>query len=129
MKAQLKEWHKKHSKNVSAKISSLKKRIAFLDIKREGATLDDVEVEELSALTADFHSLSRAHTIICCQQSRLNWLRVCDANSKFFHGFMSRRQRGNSISSFLVDGAQVERLHAVRHAVFHILKLIVRGIT
>ena len=54
MKIQLKGWHQKHSKNIPAKKKSLK---------------------ELCALTDELHSLSRVHSSICCQQSRLNWLR------------------------------------------------------
>ncbi|MCI94854.1 cysteine-rich receptor-like protein kinase, partial [Trifolium medium] len=40
------------------------------------------EVAELHGITSDIHSLSRVHSSICWQQSRMLWLREGDANSK-----------------------------------------------
>jgi len=55
---------------------------------------------------------------ICWQQSRLQWLRERDANSKFFHGIMSSRKRKNAIPFFLVNGVLVEGVDNVCSAVF-----------
>jgi len=68
------------------------------------------------------------------QQSRAQWLQkemlilnffmqLClaregDVNSKFFHAIMSGRQRGNAVSSFVVNGMCVEVVDNVRSAVF-----------
>ena len=50
LKAELKEWHKKHTSNLPGRISSLKECISLLDCKGEGTELVDLEVEELCAL-------------------------------------------------------------------------------
>lgn len=81
LKAELKEWHKKHISNLPGRISSLKACISLLDCKGEGDELNDLEVEELCALIDELHSLSRVLTSIYWQQSHLNWLCEGDANS------------------------------------------------
>jgi len=53
---------------------------------------------ELHGLSVELHSLSRIHSSICWQQSRVNWLRERDGNSKYFHGTMSSRWHVNNIS-------------------------------
>jgi len=117
IKFALREWHQTHSQNLPAKIMSLKDKISALDLKGETTALCDEEVEDLHGLTELF-SLSRINSSICWQQSRLNWLREGDANSKFFHGLMSSRKRRNNIPFFLVDGTVVEGVDNVRNSVF-----------
>jgi len=41
-----------------------------------------------------------------------------DANSKFFHGILGSRRRGNNIPLILVNGTSVEGLAEVRSVVF-----------
>nr|ABD28697.1 hypothetical protein MtrDRAFT_AC149204g1v2 [Medicago truncatula]ABN08490.1 hypothetical protein MtrDRAFT_AC157473g5v2 [Medicago truncatula] len=65
------------------------------------------ELDELHGISTDIHSLSRLNTSICWQQSRLNWLRDGDANSKKFHSILTARRRLNSLSSISVDGVVV----------------------
>jgi len=118
IKLALQEWHQNHSQNLPAKILSLKDKILALDLKGESEALLEEEVEDLHGFTEEMFSLSRMNSSICCQQSRLQWLREVDANSKFFHGIMSSRKRKNSILFFLVNGVLVEGVNNVRSAVF-----------
>ena len=114
----LKEWHDSHTRNLPAKIDSLKIRQADLDSKREEVALSEEELGELHGISTDIHSLSRLNTSICWQQSRLQWLRDGDANSKFFHSVMAGRRRHNSLSSIMVDGEVVDGVNSIRQAVF-----------
>jgi len=97
IKLALREWHQRHTQNLPAKISYLKDKITALDFKGEVDLLLDYEVEELHGLSENLFSLSRVNSSICWQQSRMQWLREEDANSKFFHGIMS-----SSVLSFFI---------------------------
>jgi hypothetical protein len=118
LKIALKEWHHNHSKNLPAKISSLKDRIANVELQAESVVLADEDIEELHGFSEELYSLSRINSSICWQQSRMQWLRDGDANSKFFHGIMSSRHRRNAIQFFMVNGVLVEGVDNVRAAVF-----------
>ena len=118
IKKELKEWHTFHTQNLSAKLNTLKNRQAVLDGKGEEEELSEEEFEELHGILAELHTMSRLNTSICWQQSRLNWLREGDANSKYFHSVMASRRRHNTLCSIRVNGAVVEGVQPVRQAVF-----------
>jgi hypothetical protein len=118
IKVALKEWHLTHTHNLSGKIASLKERQAAIDGKGEEEDLTEEEVVELRGISIDIHSLSRLNTSICWQQSRLNWLREGDANSKYFHSILGCQRRRNSLVSITVNGSVVEGVQPVRQAVF-----------
>lgn len=128
IKEALKERHVTHSKDLSGKIKILRERQAELDGKGESEALSAAEIEELHAVSSDIHSLSRANTSKAWQQSRVHWLREGDANSKYFHSVLLGHRRHNHLHSIIVDGAEVEGVHPVRHAVFsHFANYFKRG--
>jgi hypothetical protein len=69
MKGALKERHVAHSKNFPSRIDSLKWRLSALDLKGEGDTLSEAELEDIHDITASIHLLSRR-----------KWLKEGDAN-------------------------------------------------
>lgn len=72
--------------------------------------MSEEDVGELHGISVDIHTMSRLNTSICWQQSRLNWLRDGDANSKYFHSVLAGRRQPNSFSSIWVNGGMVEVL-------------------
>jgi len=118
LKSALKEWHHHHSRNLPARILPLKDKIASLDLKGESSVLSDDEIRELHGLSEDLFSLSRVNSSICWQQSRVQWLREGDANSKYFHRIMTSKRSRNAIPFFLVNGVLIEGVQNVRSAVF-----------
>ena len=50
------------------------------------------------------------------QRSRQNWLRVGDANSKFFHWTMLQRRRRNEILQLDVDGEVYQEVDSMELA-------------
>jgi len=107
IKCCLKEWHKKHSKNIKGKIFDVKNRLSFLDTKGEEGELLEEEAKELRELSVELHSMSRVHTSMNWQKARMNWIREGDVNSKFFHSMMSKRECQNSLHVINVDGVLV----------------------
>jgi hypothetical protein len=69
MKGALKERHVAHSKKFPRRIDSLKWRLSALDLKGEGDTLSEAELEDIHDITASIHLLSRR-----------KWLKEGDAN-------------------------------------------------
>ena len=97
IKSNLKEWHHRHSKNLEGKSNTVKERMSFLDTKAETSALLEEELTELHDLSMTLHSLERTKASMSWQQARLNWLKECDANTKFFNGVMSSRRCHNAI--------------------------------
>jgi hypothetical protein len=106
IKASLKEWHQHHYQNLNGRLLEVKNCIDILDTKAERSALLEVEMEELHDLSANLHSLARVPNSINWQKSRMNWLKEIDANSKKFHGVMSKRRRQNAINVVFVDGVR-----------------------
>jgi len=119
IKLALKEWHSHHSKNLPTRINSLRDIIEAIEVKGETLDLLEEEIEEMHGLSEELFSLSRINSSICWQQSRLQWLREGDANSKFFHNILSNRSHRNAIPFFLVDGVLVEGVDNVRATVYN----------
>jgi len=71
MKLVLKDWHQSHAQNLPARLLTLKDNIASLDLKGESTELTDGEILELRGLSENLFSLSRIHSSICWQQSRV----------------------------------------------------------
>jgi len=118
IKAALKEGHLSHSKNISAKLDSLKAQLLWLEGRGEDGLLSQVKIEEMRGITHEIHSLSRINTSICWQQSMLLWLKDDDSNSKYFHTVLSSRRRRNSIVSFVEDDHIVVGVQPIRNTIF-----------
>ncbi|XP_024626759.1 uncharacterized protein [Medicago truncatula] len=119
IKLALKEWHRRHSQNLPARITLLKDRIEAFEVKAETSALLEEEIEDMHRFSEELFSLSRINSSICWQQSRLQWLREGDANSKFFHNVMSNRSRRNAIPFILVDGVLFDGVENVRATVYN----------
>ena len=65
IKLVLEEWHRRHTQNLPAKISSLKDKISVFDLKGESDLLLADEVEEFHGLSDNLFSLSRINSSIC----------------------------------------------------------------
>ncbi|GAU47989.1 hypothetical protein TSUD_272340 [Trifolium subterraneum] len=118
IKYELKSWHQNHTANIDSKIQVATNRLEDLDCARENRALDNNEELEARLLPSEIMGLSKIQASASWQKSRFTWLQEGDANTKFFHGIMSARRRGNSIVSFEVDGNRIEGVAEVRHLIF-----------
>lgn len=97
----------------------MKNRISSLDIKREVVALQEDEMREFHDLFVHLHSMARVHTSMNWKKARMNLVREGDADSKFFHYIMSRKQRRDSIHLVHVDDVLVEGVQKIRTDVFN----------
>ena len=89
-----------------------------LDEGGEVGELSEGEIQEMQCITHDIHSLSCVSASISWQQSRIQWLKDGEENSKYFHSALVRRWRRNAIVSLMVNGNLVEGVQPIRNAVF-----------
>lgn len=115
----MKEWHLNHTQNLEGRIPDVKGKIAALDIKGEDHDLIEEEVVRMNSLSNNLVSLNHLNSNIRLQQSRLNWLKEGDANTRFLHGILASRRLINSIVKINVNGGDVEGLENFRGVVFN----------
>ncbi|PNY15039.1 cysteine-rich receptor-like protein kinase, partial [Trifolium pratense] len=118
IKTSLKEWHTTHTQNLPSRIETLKVKLSALDEKGEENDLSEEELVEFHGISSDIHSLSRLHASISWQQSRSQWLKDDDANSRYFHSILAGRRRRNVMTVIQVDGVTLEGVAPIKQAVF-----------
>ncbi|XP_062086443.1 uncharacterized protein LOC133792553 [Humulus lupulus] len=72
--------------------------------------------------------LLRCYASFLKQQSKLNWIKFSDDNSRFFHAFMRKRRVDNRISSFTIGGkTEEDYFKVVEHFLSHFKKFMGKG--
>lgn len=89
-----------------------------LDIAQESRPLTPLESQLRKTLKLKVIGLAAIERARRRQASRVTWLRVGDANTKFFHAKMNARRRKNFISS-LSTGARIATSHEDKAEILH----------
>lgn len=106
IRGSLKAWHKNSTQNLEEQINKEKAEINEFEARGEEWGLSEEETVTKRELTAQMFKLSRLNCSIQWQKSRTKWLKEGDANSKYSHGCINKRRRGNEILSIDVEGRQ-----------------------
>ncbi|GAV92663.1 hypothetical protein CFOL_v3_36041 [Cephalotus follicularis] len=97
LKRALKEFHRTHFKELETECTRLRLLIetqqAFLDVNPANAEARNKEKK----LLEEFYEASGKEESYFKQKARVNWLKLGDSNSKFFHKVVKVRQARNSI--------------------------------
>lgn len=82
-------------------------RIGISKLKRQRKSFCSVKI----------HRLSRMKCSMLWQKSRSKWIREGDTNSKYFHGCINIRRRGNEILYLNFNGRQVDEVNKMKSVV------------
>lgn len=73
-------------------------------------------IQEEKLLLSELEEWSRIDELIWCQKSRIDWLKLGDSNTRFFHAYVKVRQNANAIhrlvridDSICVGQAQIKQ--------------------
>lgn len=107
VRMELKSWNHSTFGNIDSKITHLEDEIHKWDIMANERNLSEAELGIRSQVQLHLWEWIKRKEIHWAQQSRINWLKSGDKNSKFFHAYASIRRRKNNINSIMIDGKEV----------------------
>ncbi|GKV02903.1 hypothetical protein SLEP1_g15281 [Rubroshorea leprosula] len=114
MKDECKRWNKEVFGNVETRWEILSKDIEALDIKSEEIELDENEVLLRRGCFQEMWEILRKKEAMWKQKSRINWIRLGDAHTAFFHRCVHARRARNAMSSILGEDGWVEEPSRVK---------------
>jgi hypothetical protein len=115
----LSAWRRKSVGSVSVQLAIIQIVLTLLEKAQEARQLTSDELEFRKWLKSKILGLACIQKSIARQHSRLTWMRLGDANNKFFHLMANNRRRKNNIRS-LVHGdsiltSQRDKMHEAHH--------------
>jgi hypothetical protein len=116
----LRAWARAKVGNNSILLHAARQLIAILYVVQDFRMLSDEEVQLKRDLKARFLGLTAIEKLRVKQQSRLNYIRAAEANSKLFHLYLNGRCRKNHIQSLLTPDGLLhlhddKELHIFQH--------------
>ncbi|XP_057444081.1 uncharacterized protein LOC130736256 [Lotus japonicus] len=117
LKLSLRQWNKDIFGNITTKRKGIVKELNNLDKKAEEVSLNAEEVAKRKDLGAELWRLATLNESLLCQKARTSWIKEGDANTRFFHGMINWRRRGNSLFVLDLEGRWREDPSEIRLAV------------
>ncbi|GKV28721.1 hypothetical protein SLEP1_g37737 [Rubroshorea leprosula] len=114
LKSDLKEWNKEVFGHIDKNLEIFRDEIKMIDDKGENGILLEVEIEQRRAFFQEFWEWSSRKDSLLFQKSRQRWLQEGDANSKYFHGCIVRRQKRNGIEGVMKNKVWIEDVPEVK---------------
>ncbi|GKV48453.1 hypothetical protein SLEP1_g55266 [Rubroshorea leprosula] len=121
-KKALKQWSANHTDEVDRRIIEAERIIAEMDEKEEHSQLSEVDIENRRNGFLDLWKNMKIQESMWQQKSRKMWLKVGDANSKFFHRSVKGRWRRNEINSIQIRGDQCRGVNEIKEGVMNYFK-------
>ncbi|KAJ9539315.1 hypothetical protein OSB04_032048 [Centaurea solstitialis] len=100
-------WKADHQNQTSKRLSELYSKASELDLKAESVSLSTPERKIRRDTDAEILDFERAEIINLKQRAKVRWAIEGDENSRFFHGIINQKKRGNQIHGLSVNGCWV----------------------
>ncbi|KAF7154187.1 hypothetical protein RHSIM_Rhsim01G0110800 [Rhododendron simsii] len=104
-KDKLKEWHKKNFEDLRLQIAVLKDHLEDIQKKSEVGFSPERYIEEKVVITK-LADLWQKESMFWHQRSRVNWLRMGDRNTRFFHLTTIQRRQRNQIAKLKAENGE-----------------------
>lgn len=98
VKSAVKAWHSEFVEKQKLKEEKLPEEIGKFDEEAENSTNSNLELDRRYNLRAELFNLYMEEERNLIQKSKLNWIRMGDENTRFFHCFLAAKKRRNLIS-------------------------------
>ncbi|GKV46066.1 hypothetical protein SLEP1_g53078 [Rubroshorea leprosula] len=107
LKEFLKGWNRDVFGDMEAQYEQAVKQIEQVDMKNEELDLEEFEILQRQEGFQKMWDIMRKKEVIWKQKSICDWVRVGDANMRFFHRVANGRKAQNHITSLMCDGGWV----------------------
>ncbi|KAK9072008.1 hypothetical protein SSX86_008440 [Deinandra increscens subsp. villosa] len=118
LKSNLKGWNALRIEAESGVIKDLKSKLAEVEVRMEnGIGIEDLNREKCGILL-DLGRIERRNLQEISQKIKSKWVLEGDENSRFFHAYLKKRRRVNTVRGIKVNGDWLEDPVSVKNA-FH----------
>lgn len=122
LKLEIKKWRINVVQHESTKLSDLKKKVDYIDLKAETSPLSSVEIENRTNIFKEIFEIERSNVQDLKQKSKIKWAIEGDENSKFFHGMINNKLRRSRINGLSINGTWVTDPFTIKEAIFKFYK-------
>jgi hypothetical protein len=122
LRERCKHWNKDVVGNMSNQIKELELEADTLDHLKECRDLSAVELIRSNSIATKLRTLYRMQESVWQQKSRVQWCKLGDKNTRFFHLAATIRQKRNQMLSLEVDGKMLSNPVDMKIAVFNFFR-------
>ncbi|KAL8457770.1 hypothetical protein ACS0TY_035589 [Phlomoides rotata] len=103
LKKDLRDWNKCIFGDIDHNIDSKMKEIEVLDRIDDAMGLEEAEVIQLNKSTAELIRFVQRKEKLLVQKAKARWLKDGDGNSIYFHGWINKNRKANTIEGLLIN--------------------------
>ncbi|KAL8557848.1 hypothetical protein ACS0TY_005085 [Phlomoides rotata] len=114
LKKDLRDWNKYTFGDIDHNIESKMKEIEVLDRIDDVMGLEEAEVIQRNKSTAELIRFGQWKERLLAQKAKARWLKDGDVNSSYFHGWINKNRKTNSICGLIINDRWSESVEEVK---------------